>query len=143
MRLHECLHLSSNLKLSPMVVSPPEELGYRLWNNFLWRGYIHPDTSYKIPDTLGKVTRLDVVDWRTTKEDLYAQIGVARRKGLQDPGAMKKAKDKFKDDCFKTLTLGEFDAMLDRYKLDFDLFGYEEKREKYRAFFDVEKGGAE
>lgn len=102
------------------------ELAYRLWNNFRWRGYIHPDVLYKVPD---------FTDTHAVKRDLLAQIRMAREEGLEEPGAMKKMKEEFRMEAFRTLPRDLFEKLMEKYKTDFDLFGYEDLRSKYRSLY--------
>ena len=76
-----------------------------------------------------------VKDVKSVKADFAAQLKVAREKGLQDPKAMKKCKNDFKFNAFKTLPKEVFDRVLKKYKIDFDLFGYEDLRDKYSALY--------
>ena len=104
------------------------EIAYRLWNNFRWRGYIHPDVEYQPPTYKDKTL---------VKKDLLDQIIHARKKGLDEPGKMKKAKNDFKMNLFKTLSKELFGSITNKYKTDFDLFGYENVRDKYSSMFDA------
>ncbi|KAK3769686.1 hypothetical protein RRG08_004937 [Elysia crispata] len=63
-----------------------QELAYRLWNNFRWRGYIDPDMEY-IPSPQHQA--------RIVSEDLMVQLEIARTSGLRDRTKLKDAKENF------------------------------------------------
>lgn len=90
-----------------------KELAYRLWQNFMWRGYIHPDVNYTIPDA-----------GMCVKDDLLKQLWRARMKGLQDKEAMKRAAKKFKFDLFSTIDLNMYEGLRKTFEMDFKFFGY-------------------
>ena len=115
------------IKMAPGIKPcvTPRELAYRLWNNFRWRGYIHPEVNYRVPDFTDNVA---------VQKDLQLQLGAARGRGLKSPEAMKKAKEKFNRDILKTLSPELFDTILKKYKSDFEMFAYENKRAKYIKF---------
>ena len=98
------------------------ELSYRLWNNFRWRGYIHPDVQYIIPSFKGV---------EEVKEDMMAQLMRANIKATQEPEKAKQMKKQFMFDIFSTLPRDLLGRIFEKYKTDIELFGYQDLQKKY------------
>ncbi|KAH9495906.1 hypothetical protein Btru_015409 [Bulinus truncatus] len=98
----------------------PRELAYRLWHSFQWKGYIDPDMTYIIPNY--------TVTEYVVKKDLLHQVWAARRSGLDKPEVMREARESFRERAFRTLPRSLFENLMMKYKLDFELFGYEHIR---------------
>ncbi|GFS14140.1 carbohydrate sulfotransferase [Elysia marginata] len=105
-----------------------QEIAYRLWSNFRWRGYIDPNVDYvpPVPEEL----KLDAV-----KENLESQLVVARTSGLKDRTKLKAAKEKFYRKIYLTLSPDLFEKLLRKYSLDFKFYGYEKQRDELRSLF--------
>ncbi|KAH9489736.1 hypothetical protein Btru_057106 [Bulinus truncatus] len=97
------------------------ELGYRIWQSFIWRGYIDPNIEYTIPD---------FTDDTRVKADLQEQVWRARKSGMAKPESMRRAKDAFKMAAYSTLSSSLFSLLTRKYRFDFKLFGYESVRDK-------------
>merc|ERR1712110_829544 len=82
---------------------PADYLAQRLWNNFIWKGYIHPDTSY-VPLHSG--------DYAKVKVHFNKQMAVARSEGKKRPDLLKKAKKDFRRKAYLSLSKGTLDAVL-------------------------------
>ncbi|GFS05428.1 carbohydrate sulfotransferase [Elysia marginata] len=108
----------------------PRELAFRLWNNFRWRGYIDPEMNYTMPS---------FSDEKQVREDLMIQLWRARTSGLQDRDKMNRAKKEFRERAFATLDKSLFEMITSRYRFDFELFGYEDKRDELRALYTSSK----
>lgn len=91
-----------------------QELAFRLWQNFVWRGYIHPNVSYAVPNP-----RYDP-PW--IRRDLLAQLQIARDLGVQDPSAMASAKLAFYRDAFESLSAHTLETLIRKFKYDYALF---------------------
>ena len=98
-----------------------QELAYRLWNNFRWRGYIDPDMEY-IPSPQHQA--------RIVSEDLMVQLEIARTSGLRDRTKLKDAKENFLRKMYLTISQDMFKKLLRKYRPDFKFYGYKKLRNK-------------
>lgn len=103
----------------------PNEIAYRLWQNFLWRGYIDPEVTYKIP-SFNNLAEIE--------KDFMSQVWSARKSGLQNRERMRNAKREFKEKAFASISKDLFLRISEKYELDFQLFGYTDIRDK---LFDI------
>ena len=108
----------------------PQEIAYRLWNNFRWRGYIDPDVDYVPPSQ----TRMNIV-----KDDLESQLAVARKSGLRDRAKLKAAKEDFTRRIYLTLSKDLFEKVLRKYRLDCKFYGYEGVRDRLAALIEKQE----
>ncbi|GFR94090.1 carbohydrate sulfotransferase [Elysia marginata] len=92
----------------------PHELAFRMWQNFVWRGYIHPNVSYHPPDPRRGPGLV--------KADLLAQLEVARARGLEDPSSMSRAKQAFYTNAFSSLSPHTLETLVRKFKYDYALF---------------------
>ena len=92
----------------------PHELSYRLWQNFVWRGYIHPKVAYIVP----RVKR----DPQWIRADLLTQLREARKLGLGDPRAMGSAKQAFYSKAFSSLSQHTLETLVRKFIYDYALF---------------------
>ena len=99
------------------------ELSVRLWNNFKWKGYIHPDLTY---DVINK-TEPTTDEVRTHLEH---QLTDAMAAGLREPQVLNQSKEDFLKACFQSLSLETMTSLLRKHRLDIKLFGYEKERDK-------------
>lgn len=103
-----------------------KEIAYRLWNNFRWRGYIDPEVEYVPPPE---------DDSKKVKEDLKRQLAAARVLGMKNEANMKAAKKDFYRKIYSTLSREMFEKLLEKFKMDVKLYGYEKKRDELRSLY--------
>ena len=115
--------MSKFTTLFPPQCASYEEIAFRLWHNFRWKGFIHPDLSYKYIDK-ATPTRQEV------RGHLERQLEVAMAAGRKEPKLLKKAKTNFRKKCFQSLSQTTLDTMMKRHDLDVRLFGYERERDE-------------
>ena len=98
----------------------PRELAIRLWNYFRWKGYIDPNVKY---------TSKDSSDWSYVHDDLLRQLKYARTLGLQNPRAMERTNSEFKRQAFQSLGNDTISYVMEKYRMDYLLFGFEKDTE--------------
>ena len=106
-----------------MECLPPQELAYRLWNYFRWRGYIDPDMTYELPEV--EMTKFYPDHATSLREVFLYSLDKARKQGLRRPDVMKKTAEKFERELFQSLPKDVVQEFMKTYSLDFELFGYE------------------
>ena len=99
----------------------PDHLAQRLWNNFIWKGYIHPEIKYQPLNSGG---------YKKVKLHFNNQIAKARSEGKKRPDLLKRAKDEFKRKAYLSLSENTLKGIFKRFKLDFELFDFEREKQE-------------
>ena len=101
----------------------PNYLAQRLWNNFIWKGYIHPEMKYP---------PLNSDDLFKVKAHFDKHIHNARNEGKKHPDMCIKAKGQFKKAAYLSLSKDTISGVFKRFKLDFELFDFEKEERELR-----------
>ena len=98
-----------------------QELAVRLWNNFRWKGLIHPEVEYM---------SVNSSNWEVVHEDFLRQVMAARQLGLKQPHLMSSAKEIFRRQAVQSLGVDTLEDVFDKYSLDYEMFDFDEDKQK-------------